>query len=594
MKNASGAAEKSRRPGFMGEKLRSARGRIMVIFCLGLLIIGMVMLGNNYFAIQKMQNQIKEYNTRILSLYMGQIDHNLEEFDNFMYSVLANNSDLELFNREKNTLNESEQILAARRFTLDMVGMVQRYSWLHSLCIIRPGKIPAEIMVKGVATVQFHEALYDYIESLDENIDALHWKVVNLNGEYYAIHTVPTGDSYMCAITSISRLMVQTQYLDAEFSKNIFLISDNNRILSSSTSELPDSIEINAAKPDFYTTGDDGRYSVVKKGSERANIQLLAVYDNQKIKRMIMDFTHILFYVVAGAVVIGVAAYISMKKNILVPLKELQDVANNILSGNLDSRVKDGDACEEFSLTNRSINKMLDRIQTLRVNVYEEQLDNQQLEIEKLQQQIRPHFLLNAFNLIYNMAQSHDYELIKEMSLNLSNYFRYRVNSSRDLVPLLEEIQCVENYLNIQKIRYPDNFDFRIDLAADATHALVVPLMIQTFAENAIKHAFSDEEAFFVTIRVRRIQYVLEKAVCIEICDNGPGYPSEILTLFESEDVRKVGVIGVGITNVKRRLQLIFGSRAQIILENDPETNGARATVTMPYIVRDDCVRRKQ
>ena len=85
---------------------------------------------------------------------------------------------------------------------------------------------------------------------------------------------------------------------------------------------------------------------------------------------------------------------------------------------------------------------MLDHIQTLRVNIYEEQLENQQLEIEKLQQQIPTHFLLNAFNLIYNIAQFHDYELIMKISRNLADYFRYCINSDRGLVPLLEKIQC--------------------------------------------------------------------------------------------------------------------------------------------------------
>ena len=105
----------------------------------------------------------------------------------------------------------------------------------------------------------------------------------------------------------------------------------------------------------------------------------------------------------------------------------------------------------------------------------------------------------------------------------------------------------------------------------------------QTFAENAILHALRSGKTMDFTIQAALIHYGKNDAICMEITDTGRGYPEEVLQAFRKDDAFINGRLGVGIKNVCRRLQLVYGNQARMILSNDTALGGARATVIIPY-----------
>ncbi len=560
----------------------SVRFRITIILCVFLLIMSALFINYNYYAIHKFQKQIEEYNYRILTQYMGQIDINMGVLDNYLSSVLIENEDLWVINGEKANINKNDQILAAVRFTQNVSKSLQQYYWLHSLSVIKDGSIALEIAVQGTLTTEFKRELLDYVQNLIPESKSDNWKTVMLGGHYYVIHIFHSGQAYVCAVAAIDDLMVPMELLDKEYSERFFLVSQKNEIVYMSAVTPPE-VTIDSSRTEPYVTGEKEQFGIIQRNSEKSDLQAVVLYKRNVVQSSLAGLNQILFIIVICVVLIGAVVYGMLKKMLLNPLKKLQYISNDILLGNLESRLSTDETVEEFSDTYRSINKMLDRIHTLRINIYEEQFANQQLEIEKLQQQIKPHFLLNSFNLIYSMAQEKDYDLIQQMSLSLSRYFRYRVNIGNNLVPLQEEIECVKNYLNIQKFRYEDDFEYDIKIEDGCDKAMVVPLMIQTFAENSIVHAIHIGEKLMFSVTIYRIKYGSTESLCIEIEDTGKGYPEEIINAFKRGDQRSEK-LGIGINNVRRRLQLIYGNQARILLSNSLETGGARIKIITPIV----------
>lgn len=114
--------------------------------------------------------------------------------------------------------------------------------------------------------------------------------------------------------------------------------------------------------------------------------------------------------------------------------------------------------------------------------MYQTQLDNLRL-------QVNPHMLLNSFNMIYSLAQSRNFQCIQEYSLLLVEYFRYALKETDHFVTLDREMDFVENYISIQKIRFPGAFTSVHNIQEECMQALVPPLLIENFVENAMKYA---------------------------------------------------------------------------------------------------------
>src|SRR5690606_16872282 len=116
-------------------------------------------------------------------------------------------------------------------------------------------------------------------------------------------------------------------------------------------------------------------------------------------------------------------------------------------------RVEMGESSEEFQMLGQSFNSMMDEIQTLRINVYEEQISKQKEELQRLQLQVKPHFFLNTLNIIYNLAKVKSYERVQEMTISLINYFRFMFRSNTSFVMLHEDLEHTRNFLRIHSLR---------------------------------------------------------------------------------------------------------------------------------------------
>ncbi|HKL88090.1 MAG TPA: sensor histidine kinase [Salinibacter sp.] len=212
-----------------------------------------------------------------------------------------------------------------------------------------------------------------------------------------------------------------------------------------------------------------------------------------------------------------------------------------------------------------------------------EQLRSQLTEarLESLRMQINPHFFHNTLHTISTMA-GRDPEGIRRATARLSDLMRYVLSTSdQQEVTMDEELDVLESYLDIQKLRLDDRLDVTFDIEPTARTALVPTLLLQPLAENAVKHGFEGaDETGHLVVRAARDNDVL----VLEVVDDGSGLsengasPAEGGRASDPTDEEE----GVGLSNIAERLDGLYGDAASLDFEHARD-GGLRVVIRLPF-----------
>jgi LytS/YehU family sensor histidine kinase len=196
-----------------------------------------------------------------------------------------------------------------------------------------------------------------------------------------------------------------------------------------------------------------------------------------------------------------------------------------------------------------------------------EQLTKAQLNA--LRHQIEPHFLFNALNAVVGLVRAGQNESAVEMIARLSDFQRHLLqDSGRQEVPLAEELKFVQMYLGIQRARFADRLQVKIDAAKDTSRAIVPSLILQPIVENAVKHGIAMRAQGGV-IEIRAVQ--TDGKLTLSVYNDGPGLPAGW----------KVKSAAIGLSNVRDRLHGLYGTDATLKVANEGQ-RGVNVSISMP------------
>jgi two-component system, LytTR family, sensor kinase len=191
------------------------------------------------------------------------------------------------------------------------------------------------------------------------------------------------------------------------------------------------------------------------------------------------------------------------------------------------------------------------------------------VRLDALQSQLHPHFLFNTLNAIAVLAQE-DVEKARQMLFRLGSLLRRSLDEVQHEVPLLQEIGFLEEYLDIQRVRFGDRLVVTLEIDRAAADTMVPVFFLQPLTENAIEHGGADPgKPAVILLRAR----VRDDLLSITIEDNGSG-------LGEGTAVRE----GVGLGNTRERLRRLYGERASLTLgrATGSASSGARVEIRIP------------
>lgn len=368
----------------------------------------------------------------------------------------------------------------------------------------------------------------------------------------------------------------------------VYLISNDGEILYHPKIQLIDSgrvVENNLAAAGYK----DGNHLEKFEGRERIITVKSIGYTGWKVvgvtPKNVVSLNTIktrLFIVFLITLILFILTLINsyISSRITNPIKELEKSVGFLEEGNLETPVYIGGSYEIQHL-GTSINSMARQIRVLMNDIVTEHEAKRKQEFDTLQSQINPHFLYNTLDSIKWIATMQKNSGIVSVVTALSSLLKNMAKGFNEKVTLRQELDFLQNYVIIEKIRYIELFDIDIIVEQEELYdARIIKLTLQPIVENAIFSGIEPSgRTGLITIRV----WVKSGVLHISVTDNGIGISPENIKklLTDTSRITRSNMSGIGLPNVDRRFKLVYGEDYGLTIESvvDQYTT---ITITLP------------
>ena len=346
-----------------------------------------------------------------------------------------------------------------------------------------------------------------------------------------------------------------------------------------------------------YSDNNIAEFSLLKYGEmgqssreKRVTYELTDVYADFCIQMQIdsdRDIMWVLLFQVVQMLLLMIGMVIlllsvsAVRKNLLEPIQNLTGILSKYSKNTTSYKDVNGAVINALDDTYDVLSQLSDQMEALSVRLYEAELEKRQLNINFRNLQIRPHFLVNNLTTIYDMAQLGQTDKIMNLTVVLSNYYRYVLRDCMDMVPLWQELRHMDSIIRINQEWNGNSVHVEYSIAEDVRSILIPVLLVSTFLENSLKHAANSEHGLNITVSGACRQEGEKPFLFLRLRDDGGGYPQELLDYLQSGKlIPEVDGKHIGINNAIQRIRLIYGDAAKITLSN--HSDGAQVEIWIP------------
>lgn len=521
-----------------------------------------------------LQNQAATLARNSISLFGNQVDSILGMIDK---SLL--NTDVEDAGPYSDSRIQNERVLAQMRVRNTLEEILGTYEFLDGAFTYSPGQDLLTSSMVSYDDLSKKQALIaqtkTYVRKFEEG-EISSWTGLQIGEDYCLLRILRRGNYDIGLWIDIAKFL---DYLgDSEIRKldYVGLVLQDGEPLFSGYPLFSQQFNLAESRQAYGSYRCNGEaYNTIATSLESGELALVALLRTTSILQGVGAFQTVTALVTALLILAAPLFLLLIHRQVVAPTRQICSVMKDFGHGDLSIRFQRPHVYREFQLIGSTFNRMASEISQLKISAYEKQLDAQKTEMQFLQLQLTPHFYINSLNVIYSLAQVADFPTIQKMVVALTKYFRYALKSHSALVPLQDEVQHLENYVAIQKMRYSNRLLVNCQVPPALAQVKVPLFLLQTFVENSMKYAFTGENTVLVEITVALSP---EGKLAVTICDNGPGYPAYVLDGSFLQDPNNPHI---GIENIRKRLALLYQEEASLILSNLPG-GGAQTRVVIP------------
>ena len=554
--------------------------RLVLIVVIVIIPINILTLILSNTAVNEVQKQISQETRNALELYMSQIDGSMERAAAKIHYMSRDSVNFGRLNSKEVTDEEEyyKQLQSVVLLYKELQDAGTENSWMTGFYALFPDK---DIDLVQCDYSDCADELPEYVADVAKNSpDQIgKWKVVTINEVEVVVLVAHYKNAYYGAWIELKRLAAAMELNNMDDGIIKAFTDDDGRVRYANADALE---QLDLGKS-YYQHNGVG-YVLISAPSDDSDLNMVQIMSKGEMTKALPVMIRMLQIASVIALCIIPIIILSIKKWMIKPLNKLLSAMEKIEQGDMDIRIKEEKSGSEFEQINSNFNHMMDEVANLKIDVYEEKLEKQQIKMRFLSQQIQPHFILNAMNILYSYEQE-EFPLIQKMILFLSRYFRYIVNAKSDFVELHEEMDHIRNYFEIQQARYPETFFAVVEYDEEIGDCLVPPLLIQNFAENAIKHSLKIGNQIDIFVIAQKLG---ENKVRIRLSDTGEGISEELVEKIER--FRKTREyqdgLGVGIQNAIERLDILYGGKIAFRISRE-HPHGTRVEMIVP-LVRDE------
>ena len=563
----------------------SLKRRMILFFSLGfsVLLLGLAIIFG-VFVLYKVQQQNYDYCNRIVESNITMIDHYFEQIKTISSMVAMdkdvidavtyrNSTDqidygIELYNQRKVAAKMKQLNVLNTITNAIVIGDKGEYLYYY-------GEVPEldysfanqEWFVNAASTSDYRVKFtnFHYTDYLLDHKEQRTVSIITpiLNANQYLF----TKKAYLLCDFNLEQLLVQGNSEDVE-DVAIGIYDGTNPIYFEGNSRLNKrqlhilNSELSKGHKRFIIPKEGGAsyaYTVINEKSHSSDWHILgikALTEMEEIEGTIIRFTCIMLGI-AWCVIILLSFIVS--QSILGPLQCLVHQFKEIGEGSRQITLCKTKSIEVEQLAKTS-QHMIDNIMGLNEKLILEKEKVAQEQLKALQHQINPHFLNNVLQTIKALAICEDVKGISKITTALGKLLAYTIYKPYEMVALIEELRYIENYIEIQNIRYPNKVIYSYECEESLKQISVPKLIIQPLVENAFEHAYNNKGIYKLDIIVEED----EREIDIIVTDNGRGMSEEEVNSL-NEGLQNTDVYqenkSIGLLNVNQRIRGIYGKQ---------------------------------
>lgn len=319
---------------------------------------------------------------------------------------------------------------------------------------------------------------------------------------------------------------------------------------------------------------------VTMKAFDKLDWRIIGIADLNEITAENKQITKLLLIVGVFCLIFALGTAYLVSYTITKPILKLVTIMRNIKLGKMDLRA-DFESTDEIGMLGEGFNNLMEKVQKLMEQIYNEQKWKREYEFKLLQSQIKPHFLYNTLETIISFIKLDLKENAIKTTKSLAGFYRTSLSKGNDIITIREEVDINSNYLSIQKLRYTEYLDYKLEFDEEILKYSIPKLTLQPLIENSIYHGLKQkEEKGHLIIK----GYKQDEMIKIEVIDDGVGIEKDKIhsLLNPSNEINKS--VDFGVSSVNSRLKILYGEKYGLEIESELG-NYTKVTVSLPAII---------
>lgn len=539
-----------------------------------------------YYSKKMLADKTNDYLKNLAAVTLSKIDSTVSDIENVAFYINGNNT-----------------IQASLKAEEQVVGNRVAYYELHS--DIRQILASYVLLRQEINAICIHsESGREYTYTKTRNGPSLDiTRYIRDEKQYWAVdknhivlmkklYAFPTQSllGYIALDVNAKSLYDIIADIDLTKSGRIFLVNEEGRILATESETLSGELldepyrNFLGENEAFYNNVRVGNtyYSVYNSGAISNGWYMVLAIPRDYYMRDITKLKNVIIPITLMTAFLTALLSILVSRGITRPIRFLSGAMENFGQGNFDINCQ-VDSEDEIGRLSHTFNQMVMDMNSLVNTVYEQKVMKQEAQMKSLQMQINPHFLYNTLDTINWMARIRHVDEIGDMVAALSNMMRYSLEK-KSFVRLGEEVKSLKDYIAIQNYRYRDKMVAEIEIDESLMSLYIPRLLIQPILENAIVHGIEEKlDKGHILVAARRE----DEDLYIQIIDDGVGMTEETMSHILREDysMKKSGHTSIGVVNVNRRIQMIYGKDYGLLVQS---VLGAGTKITIHIPAREE------
>lgn len=531
-----------------------------------------------------------DYNQKLVDIIKQNITLRLQEFVNLSDELILNTTVRDTLESYED-MNSTQKYWTVQNIYSEVRSKYTRISDICDIRIVTVNNIP--IYSTGFLYLNSEQDLINF-QRIAQSDAPLLWYTTQYDEMPYIVLSRKITNLSTRDILGYIIIHINADVLDELYSR--FNLDDSAYIvlLDSFGSTLPDTGTLTKEQEKTFsdilsleTSDDIRRYEgssedfIYYSAMEELGLTLVTSIPYRVLTAPIQSMFGALLLFLLICILLSVIVSRYIWKSITGPLTKLVAYIRDTSELKFDTDFTDNSK-DELGFMAQSYNNIVKIMKKMVTQIEQEQEDKRKAEIRLLQAQINPHFLFNTLDSLRFTAMMSRADTVSEGLSSLSHILRNSIIDDNSYITIPDEIRCIEDYIVIQKIRYGEFIELHKEIDPETEDCLIMKFLLQPIVENSIIHGMQKNESLDITIRTQ----CRDDLAVITIADNGSGFDMEEKIDKETNIIKSSKMSGIGLENVKQRLELEFRTEQSFTIHSEKGT-GTTVTITYPFRKKD-------